>query len=848
MNKRSLMLSAAAAALLSSPAMAATTIATTVTSTQKTSSTGDLTISPGGVITFKSQTDPLINIDANAIVINNGNLTSTDSTNQTAVLINATGLTGSYTQNGNMDLSGTGVSKKGLFLSGASTFTGNITFASTSVVNIVGDQSVGVLTDAQSTLNGDISLGGQFTVSQSSVSNTTASNVLAMALPGVINGNVGVISGSTIGAVGANAVAIAITGPLHACVVAGCTSIGTFKNEGSIVSTGILNRSATATNPEGGSTVIIAGNLDGGFLNNGLTSSGDAVNHAGTISGNGSPISSPGSVILVGSSTNSVTLGAVTGDFNGTYGFINRGGIVAAPVDANQFTRAVVLQGGSATTPTNIKGGVFSSGSITANTTSTTGGNGVTATAIEVDNYITIPEIRASGQSFVQGANRGTIAANISGPLGGTAAAILINGTTGTSVPLITVEQNATVSANAQVVDPSATVPTGFILNAIAIQDSSNSLATLLNQGTISATATTLTNGFTSTARAVMAQNNTTALNFTNSGTVTGDVLFGSGSDTYTIQGANQNAIARHTGTIDFGLSNANGGTGDTLHVAQFSNVAGTIKATGTLDVAVDPTGILTVQNIGTTVATRNFAVAGGNGAGAGTVNVTVSSGVGTGGVIQSNVVTFGSGANLNVQYGSFIPLTGTSTNFVLLSANKGQLGISDADVARYSASVGGSTTLPFLFRTAGIAKDLSDPSRDKLVLTVTPKTQAELNLTGYGAATFAQANIAAGVDSTLGSALVQGVTAANVQSAYDAFAPDVTGGTRAIAVALTDQASGQVAARQRTLRMFAKNPGELTLWGTEFAQYISSPARTGGAVATNGTITAPGTVNGFKD
>ncbi len=68
----------------------------------------------------------------------------------------------------------------------------------------------------------------------------------------------------------------------------------------------------------------------------------------------------------------------------------------------------------------------------------------------------------------------------------------------------------------------------------------------------------------------------------------------------------------------------------------------------------------------------------------------------------------------------------------------------------------------------------------------------------------------------------------ADAQKAYDAFAPDVSGGIRAVAISLTDQATGQVGARLRDLRLFAKEEGELTLWGNQFGEYMATPwART---------------------
>jgi hypothetical protein len=68
----------------------------------------------------------------------------------------------------------------------------------------------------------------------------------------------------------------------------------------------------------------------------------------------------------------------------------------------------------------------------------------------------------------------------------------------------------------------------------------------------------------------------------------------------------------------------------------------------------------------------------------------------------------------------------------------------------------------------------------------------------------------------------------------FSQFAPDVSGNERAIAIQLTDQASGPVAARQRLLRLYANQGGDLTLWGQEYAQYINDKGNTRGGGLTN--------------
>jgi hypothetical protein len=350
----------------------------------------------------------------------------------------------------------------------------------------------------------------------------------------------------------------------------------------------------------------------------------------------------------------------------------------------------------------------------------------------------------------------------------------------------------------------------------------------LSNAGTISATATTLTNGFTSVARAVDTSSNAVGLTFMNSGTVVGDVLLGSGSDTYTVQGNSANLIATQAGNINFGTSIGGAGL-DTLNVNTFSNVSGAITDQGALDVNLQGNAILTVKNLPTGVQNNlqvhDLNVAGGSASSAGTLNITVSSGLAVTPLIQaSDKITFGTGANLGIQFGGFVPTGGT---FLLLAAPHGNLLIDPNDIARYSAEISGGAGLPFLFKSAAVTS-ATVGGTDFLELNVVAKSAVELGLTGAAAKLFPIANVAVAGDDALGAALIKGINSATeAQAAYDAFAPDVSGGTRAVALSLTDQATGVVAARQRQLRLFSKSPGELTLWGNEFGEYMSTHGQT---------------------
>ncbi len=907
------MLSAAAAALLSTPAMALDEIKTVINTPVKTSTAtnggpDDITIDSGGGISLKTDSAtpaPLITIDSSNNVNNGGALSAINVGNATAVEVNTgttpVNLTGSFTNNGTIDLTGTGSTKKVFWLTGAGSFTGNVIFDTGSSVTVKGDNSTGITMDAGTVLNGDLSLAGAFAVNATAVNGlgaSTSSGVVIANLQGTINGNVtlsGAVSsvGGTYTAVGQGATGFVIGGPINGCTTGACAGqIGTFANSGSIGVVGVQTRSTTASNAESGSALIINNSIAGGILNNGPSVPNDTTTTpTANIVGNGLvPV-----VLIQAGTIAPLLIGQDTADGpNPGYNFINRGTISASPLDSNVSATTIRIAGTSTAlnvqfTPGGTTSGFFNSGLIIAQTTSSTNivgsstapGTAVSATALEIDRFVTMNAIVVSSQAVAAGTvgSVGAISAAINGPFGGIATAIYIAGapvvdtnnvsTTVTTVPEIDIQAGARVTASASVTATEAASADVASLAAVAIRDLSNSLTTLNNAGAISATATTLTNGKTSVANAVDASFNTVGLTFTNTGSVTGDVLFGSGNDTYTIQGSSALTPATHTGLISFNgttpavaatsTTPAVAGGVDNLHVGQFANVAGTILSGGTLDVHVDQNGILSVQNIVTTTTNNlqahDFITAGGTLTNAATINITVSQNSTNAAIIAtSEKVTFGLGTKLGIQYGGFIS---NPTTINLISAPTGNLGIQASDVATYNAQVGGadSSTRPFLFQTASIQTANDGAGHDVLQLTIVPKTAAQLGLTGYAKALFSVANVAIVQDTQLGAAMIAGINASGndptqgtrqAQAAYDAFAPDVSGGARDIAISITDQATGVVAARQRALRLFGKQPGDLTLWGNEFGEYISTKG--GNVGSADPLVLNSGAAPGFKD
>ena len=230
-------------------------------------------------------------------------------------------------------------------------------------------------------------------------------------------------------------------------------------------------RSTTAANAESGSALVIGNSIAGGILNNGPSSASDTATVAANITGNG--FSAP-TILITPEAGVPVNIGQDIVDVNGAFSFINRGTITAQPEDPNKGTRTIVIGGSTAALPVTFAGGFFNSGIITANATSVSPGSLVNATALEIDNYVTIPRIYLSAQSVASGGSTGTLAASINGPQGGIAAGIVITGQpiSGvgiTSVPEIDIERGARIIVSASATDPTSTAVT--TLAAVGIQD-----------------------------------------------------------------------------------------------------------------------------------------------------------------------------------------------------------------------------------------------------------------------------------------------------------------------------------------------------------------------------------------
>lgn len=853
MTKRALMLSAAVAALLAGPAMADKTINTQVTTTQDTATDGNITIDSSGAveITTNPPSGAAVTINSDNIVTNDGLITYKGVTGATGVEL-VTGNTGEFMGTGKIDMTGTGDDKVGILISGPSgnvnsgTFTGvtpsgggfplAINLQSGSTLSVQGDDSIGISQLSGTTIHGIINIAGSVTVVPTSTTSTNPSigHVIAINLDGTLQGALNIQSGGVVEATGENAEGIQILGPVT----------GSLVNGGTILTAGTLRSNlANINQPQAGSALLIGDGIAGGIYNAGPSTISDSTTVRGVISTTGdAPTILINPTLANASPTSNLVIGVYNDATDPGNSFLNRGTITASSENPDVSTTTISIVGASSTAQTVFQGGLFNGGSISAAAT-TNKSSSVTATALFVGDYVTLPSITNSDESA-----GGGISATVTGPESGTAYAIRIEPQANycapdqSPCPTMSLNNSGTISAIATTTNPN------FVsgLTAYAIYDQSGTLNSITNSGTISAVATTLKDN-SQIAVAANLDLNTTGVDFENMGTVTGSILFGSGNDTLNVTGTAQ-VPATVNGNVSFGgCDNTSGNGDDTLTIGEFGSVTGAIteKLGCHVDVSIAQGGTLNLQNTSANLGSNVFGLYAGQfdmaaGSNLGLVvsqpfNLSVNPQAGA--LIQALNASIGDDSNFKISFGSYIgnfqPGKGVfgspTATFDLLSAPIGSLNISGSELQTIETDF--STTIPFLFTGSLCTWNINgsstckggNPGQSELVLNLTPKSAQELGLTGYALKLFPYANEALTYDDTLGASMLNDIeNAQQAQAAYEAFAPDVSGATRALAISLTDEATNVVAARQRALREYANKDGDLTLWTQQFVERLN--------------------------
>lgn len=844
MNKHALMLTAATVALMTAPANAADyssitkTKVTTAIATSTASSSGtasNIDIGSGGSVVVTLGT-PAVTVDSNnSVTLSTSDALISNKATASAIGIqlNATAAgqgpgAGNFAvdNSGTIDLTGANGSKAGIDVvdkSGNATgiFNGGIKLEAGSTLNLTGDGSMGIAVGPGTTLNGDVTILGSLTGQPTTVNSTSSGSLTGVYIAGNMNGNFSVGTGATVETTGSASVGFNLAGVLT----------GSFVNNGNITVTGTSSAKPAGGNPEAGSAVIIGNSVSGGIYNAGPLTPGSATARATIAAYGPSPALdiTPGTTIASGTH---LTIGPYTGADAPApnYDLVNRGTISAQGIDADINSTAVSIAG-TATSPVDLLQGIFNGGQIQASaTTDAKATAAVYARALVIGDNANVSTL----VNNVADSGSGQIVAAVSGTNTGEADAISIaataNGGPTAGTPM-TLTNTGVISAAATTSDTTITA-----LNAYAIKDLSGTLQTITNSGTISATATTLDGG-TQKAVALDLGAATGGVTLTNTGAVIGDILLGSHNDIVTLNGTASQA-ATITGNISF-----NGGI-DTLTIGDYSTVNGAIteRGGGSVNVTVGSgtgSGTLNLTNTTTGLNVGDLKVLNG-----GTLNIAVAqafnqsnSGVQTPIVSATGNIDLAVNSHLGLSFGSFISTPGGTgaAKFILLDAGAGKLAVNNYSTVAQTVE----STKPFLFNVnlcgynltgAGACGTTSTTTDSQLVLELTPKSASDLKLTGNAANIFDAANAALANDDALGAAIINGVTdTTTAQAAYEGFLPDLSGSSRAVAISLTDPATGPVGARQRALRMYAAQPGGTTMWGQEFAQRLNSGTDIGG-------------------
>ena len=565
-----------AAALIATPVLAdpltVSSAQTTdvATATASNGTPGDITVNSGASI-IVTDVGPAVTINSSNNLTNNGTIQSSAVSGATAVLVNGSGpLTTTINNVGTIGVTGTGgTGNYGIRITGAGA-AGTITSGSAGTISVAGDNSFGLSIEAPFT--------GNVAVDNVAVSGL---NSIGVSVTAPLTGNLTVAG--TNSSSGANRTGVLVAAPVSGALIFNGTLTG------GQAATTITNTDGTTTPVSavaGLAGIHVGASLGGGFLINrfyvdstGALVADSAATSADTLftaqltetAGTTGVLIAP--LAATGTDVHLSAVGAAGTDDG--YGFVNKGTITSAGSTSGITATAVRIAGASASGLTSnvvIDQGLINrtNGEISVTTSEATG------TAISIGANATVPAI----------VNQGSIDADASiTTTGATASTYGIDIGAGARVTAIT--NSGSIGA--------AVSGTGG--TATAIRDQSGTLASITNSGVITATGTI--------ARAIDLSAGTGQQTVTNSGKITGDILFGSGGGTYAATSGSLNGtLAFGAGTNQLTLDGtsvfttpvtvANGGTlgvrlqgGSSLSLGSTPPVLSSLSAAGQSQLAV---------------------------------------------------------------------------------------------------------------------------------------------------------------------------------------------------------------------------------------------------------------------
>lgn len=742
-------------------ARAQTTINDARTAPVQTSTTGDLTIGAGGSITVPG--GAAVTLDSNNTFSNAGLLQIQNATTEATGLL-VTSSAGTINNSGTInitdneelkDLDGDG-DTDGPYVSATTPrfgihvlnpFTGAIT--NSGQILIRGNNSAGLLVD--NGVTGNVSLGGGFVV--------VGSNSYGARLLGPIVGNVE--QTGSISATGENAVGLAVEGPVTGrLVLNGAISATGFRYNyrGTDAQMAKLDADDLLL---GGPAVKITQSVSGGILVNGARGNTDDLDpddnsstpditdpnpdedHDGildTADLTSSTITSygPAPALQVGGA-DAITLGAVGTDVSG-YGLVIQGTVTGNGVFDGYSATGAQIGGLGGTVDTGA--GISNSGTIS--------GNAVLADATGLN--------LAAGAIAPTLLNNGSIQAQSTSTAAGSAEPDVTALRIGAGATLGALTNNGSVIA--VIAGPKGT--------ATAVLDEAGSLGQITNTGSITAIVQPNDASETLTGHGVALdlRNNTAGVTVTQSAnanaalspSITGDILFGSGSANLNLQqGKITGDVAFGSGTNTFVINGSKSTTVDgvttTVPDATF---LGALTNTGSLSVSVLSGSLLNTSSAAVNLTSLDIGSAG-------TIGVMVDPAAQGGSratqYIVSGAANLADGAKIDVAFAS--KLTQSQTFTIIQAGSLTSAGLDSALL--------GDT--PFLYKTSLTL------SGNAINLEIDRRTAAELGLTGNRANAFESIFDAFDRDAGLASSLLGKTNQAGFNELYNQLLPDYSGG-----------------------------------------------------------------------
>ena len=799
----------------------------------------DVTIESGGSITLEDA-GPALTLNSDNDINNAGTIAITDTDNATGVLLQG-GANRNYTQSGairltedftNEDTDGDGIpdggfaqgsGRTGILISGASPFEGNVELASTSIIDIEGNDSFGInLTNtsmAQNGLTGNLSYDGQISVS--------GDNATGINIGSGIGGDF--IQNGAISTRGVGAQAINIDADIQGGFVSsGAVANTGFRTQRLPVADDSLGRGGRDTLAaedllQAGSAISISSNIIGGVHiddnldpvldedgNQTFDENGDLIQVLGTAGSVVQSGSAP-AILIDGGSGTPIAIGRVAAitnpmadgfDAELQYAFVNQGALQANGIN-NDFD-ATTFSVANAT----LTDGINNTGQITAtafvapfertenddpNGASLTPGDGHARVIVIGPNAIA-ERINNSGVILASSSeDTDLVFADPDSPTmprAVLATAIDIDALG----DLSTLTNSGTISA----------ILVGRTGEAVAIRDQSGTLLSLTNTGSISAIGTspdasgeTTTNfslialdasqnvaGFTYTQNRAADANPDD--NITPADPITaGDILLGSGDDSLT------STAGLINGDIDFGAGN------DTLALSGSSILRGAITNQGGLDIAIADNSTLALTQAG------NVPITSASFDGTSTFSPVLDGSNGDAStLVSTGDITFESGATIAPTLTNVVGIDQTA--FTIAQAG-GALNIGDLATLA-------SIESPYLFNSN------FDVVGNDLVITLDLRNAEELGLDQVQSLAFAPAIQALRSNSDLGDAFANITTQSDFNAAYNQILPEFSAAARQFVLANVDGATGAVANHLDSVRRSPDKPGGA--WLQEFAYF----------------------------